>query len=448
MASWVFFGNWFVNSIIFLLLNDLSWSSPLRPPGNHHRASHKRDGERIPTFVPQDLQSQFLSTLNLTEQSRALVPDLKEPPEYMMELYERFSKERAELPSANMVRSFKNKDSSLYSDTAGGVRIYPLLFNVSMPHHEHIRLAELRFFIQIQHGAHQGPDCLVTIYHVRECVGWSIGEQLDMRNRDKEEVLDGKDLEELVTKHVNARDNGWVSFDLTHAVTHWQKSGCADQRLEVHIINLRRKRVAKETLPGIRSNLDRSTEKKHNAALIIFSDNPGQKNDTKMNSMIGHEHNDLKNMDESGTLWEPVYHNTDHLNQQELEKQSLEELSSNFLYDLPSRIRRNVKSDACKRMPLFVDFKDIGWDTWIIQPLGYEAYSCKGECYPPLTSEVTPTRHAMVQTLLSVKSPDRVSRACCVPTKLEPISLLYHENGVITFNHKYEGMVVAECGCR
>ncbi|KAJ0013108.1 hypothetical protein NQD34_017442 [Periophthalmus magnuspinnatus] len=440
MASWVFFSHWFVNCIIFLLLNDLSWSGPLRTPGNRHRAFHKRDGERISQFVPEDLLSHFLSSLNLTEQraqSRGLVPDSKEPPQYMMELYERFNEDHAAAPSANIVRSFKNKDSRLYRDTAGGVRIYPLLFNVSVPYHEDIRLAELRFFIQIHqpHGAQQGPDCIVTVYHVREGVGWSRGVQGDMRNTDKDEALEGKDSEELVTKHV--RDSDWVSFDLTHAVAHWQRSGCAEHRLEVHITNLGRQRA--ETLS---ENLNQSSDKKHNAAMIIFSDTQRHEKDAKLKLRSEHERNLVENVAREKL----ENYNTDHVNQAELE--SVEERNSNFIYDTPSRIRRSVKSDACKRMPLFVDFKDIGWDTWIIQPLGYEAYECKGECYPPLTSEVTPTRHAMVQTLLSIKNPERVSRACCVPTKLEPISLLYYENDVITFNHKYEGMVVAECGCR
>lgn len=45
--------------------------------------------------------------------------------------------------------------------------------------------------------------------------------------------------------------------------------------------------------------------------------------------------------------------------------------------------------------------------------------------------------------------PKRASRACCVPTKLDPISILYlDENGVITYKYHYDGMVVAECGCR
>ncbi|KAK7895229.1 hypothetical protein WMY93_020554 [Mugilogobius chulae] len=447
MAPWVFFSNLFISCVLFLFLNGLSWSSPFRPPENLRRASRERDGETVPQFV------QSVSTLNLTEQktqSPVLLPDAKEPPEYMMELYQKFAEDHAAVPSANIVRSFKNEDSSLYRDTAEGVRIYPLWFNISLPHREHIRFAELRFFFQIQQaqGEHQGPDCVVSIYHVRESPGWSVGVRQDKRSTVKEKVLEGNDLEELVTKHVSARDKGWVSFDLTNAVTQWQKRCCAEHRLEVHITNVGPKTEAKETLSKKRNETDKSSAKKHNAAIIIFSDNPSFKKDTKLNLKIEHEYNVVKNLDVSGSLWKPVSHNTHHVNQEDLKQRSLEELNSNFIYDTPSRIRRNAKSDSCRRTPLFVDFKDIGWDTWIIQPLGYEAYECKGECYPPLTSEVTPTRHALVQTLLSVKSPDRASRACCVPTKLEPISLLYHENGVITFNHKYEGMVVAECGCR
>uniref|UniRef100_A0A8C6U3D3 Bone morphogenetic protein 10, like n=1 Tax=Neogobius melanostomus TaxID=47308 RepID=A0A8C6U3D3_9GOBI len=428
MASWVFFTFCFVNCIIFLSLKHLSWSSSLRPPGNLRRVSLRKDYDRSPKLLPQDLLSQFLSTLNLTEQTGKRRAQ-NEPPEYMLELYERFTKDRTAVPSANIVRSFKSEDSSPYRKTTEGVRIYPLLFNISIPLREDVTLAELRFFIQIQQaqGAHQDPDFIATVYHVQEGVGWSREVQRDVRSSAKEEVLEIKDLEELVTKHINTSDNGWVSFDLTQAVTHWQKSGCANHRLEVHVTNLGWER--KDTT-GMSTDLDQSSAGKHKAAVIVFS-----KNQDKDHYKDTHKLNLIEQQDflrnERGSLSRQLNHNTDHENQGE--QLPLVELHSNFIYDTPSRIRRNVKSEACKRTPLFVDFKDIKWDTWIIQPLGYE---------------VTPTRHAMVQTLLSVKSPDRVSRACCVPTKLEPISLLYHENGVITFNHKYEGMVVAECGCR
>lgn len=330
------------------------------------------------------------------------------------------------------------------------------MFNISIPHHEHITIAELRLFTLIQKDQrpYAGLDCKVTIYKLHEGVVWTKEVGKDGRRRDKEEVVEMKDLEELVTKHINAKDNSWVSFDLTHVVTLWRKSGCVLHRLEVHIANLEseEEEATQQGESSVEIDIDRDLEEKHNAVMIVFSDDQSRdhKHDKQeLNQMIEHDNDLPENMGRSQqTLWGHVNHNAGHVNKDELDKQSLMHLQSNLIYDTPPRIRRNVKSEPCKRTPLFVEFKDIGWDSWIIQPLGYEAYECNGVCNPPLTDEVSPTKHAIVQTWLSVKNPERVSRACCVPTKLEPISLLYHENGVITFNHKYEGMVVAECGCR
>lgn len=312
-----------------------------------------------------------------------------------------------------------------------------------MRHHEHITIAELRLFTLFQKAQrpHAGIDCKVTIYKIHEGVVWTEEVGKEGRRRDKEEVVEMKDLEELVTQHIHARDNSWVSFDLTHAVALWRKSGCATHRLEVHIASL----GSGEGERGQRSaevDIDRSLEGKHNAEMIVFSDDPSRdhKQDKQdLNQMIEHENDLPENVGQSQeALW--GHRN----NQDELDKL----MQSNLIYDTPPRIRRSAESKPCKRTPLFVDFKDIGWDRWVIQPVGYEAYECSGVCNPPLTRDVSPTQHAIVQSLLNVKSPKTVSRACCVPVKLEPISLLYYENDVITFNHKYEGMVVAECGCR
>ncbi|CAJ1070600.1 bone morphogenetic protein 10-like [Xyrichtys novacula] len=436
-------------NVLLLMLASLSLSSPIRSLKNHHKVSARRDVVDNQLFEAQDLLSQFLSTINLTELRPPPGPRaaLKEPPDYMLELYNRFAHDRTAVPSANIVRSFKNEDPSPYRTTSRGVRIYPLLFNISMHHHEHIMLAELRLYTLIQstQRPHAGIDCKVAIYKINEDAVWTKKVRREGREEDNQEV-EMDDLEELVTKHIHARDNSWVSFDLTHVVTLWRKSGCATHRLEVHVTSLGSE-VAEESESLGEVDIPKSLEGKHNAVMIVFSDDQRRdhkQDEQELKQMIEHE-NDLPENQSRGqqTLWHP-----DRADQDEQDKQSLIQLRSNLIYDTPSRIRRNVKSEPCKRTPLFVDFKDIGWDTWIIQPLGYEAYECNGVCNPPMTSEVSPTKHAIVQTLLSVKSPERASRACCVPTKLEPISLLYHDNGVITFNHKYEGMVVAECGCR
>ncbi|XP_054613320.1 bone morphogenetic protein 10-like [Dunckerocampus dactyliophorus] len=353
----------------------------------------------------KDFLSHFLSTLNITGQRTPgkHLASPGEPPEYMLELYERYANDQSTVSSANIVRSFRNEDFSLDGVALKGVRTHPLLFNISVPHHEDITIAELRLFTLVRWSHRHYIDCQVTIYKVHDGVVWTREVGKEGRRRDEEE--DEEHLEELLTKNIHAKDNSWVSFDLTHAVALWRKSGYVTHKLEVQIAILG---PAEAVTRGGEVVID--TEGQHNAVMVVFSDDPSKRHKQR--------------------------------------GKDLADQQPQLTYHAPPRIRRNVKSEPCKRTPLFVDFKDIGWDTWIIQPAGYEAYMCNGVCGASLTPELSPTKHAIVQTLLSVKSPERASRACCVPTKLEPISLLYHDNGVITFNHKYEGMVVAECGCR
>lgn len=99
-------------SVMLLVLTGLSGSSPIKPAENHRRASTGVDVGDNPLFNAQDFLSQFLSTLNLTRlrpQSRLVAAHKEPPPEYMLELYNRFANDRTAVPSANIVRSFKNE---------------------------------------------------------------------------------------------------------------------------------------------------------------------------------------------------------------------------------------------------------------------------------------------------------------------------------------------------
>lgn len=56
----------------------------------------------------QSMKDEFLKTLNLSDiplQDTAKV----DPPEYMLELYNKFATDRTSMPSANIIRSFKNE---------------------------------------------------------------------------------------------------------------------------------------------------------------------------------------------------------------------------------------------------------------------------------------------------------------------------------------------------
>ncbi|XP_039594826.1 protein DVR-1 [Polypterus senegalus] len=105
-------------------------------------------------------------------------------------------------------------------------------------------------------------------------------------------------------------------------------------------------------------------------------------------------------------------------------------------------------SNVCKPRRLYVDFKDVGWQDWIIAPQGYMANYCQGECPFPLSESLNGTNHAILQTLVHSFDPKGTPQPCCVPIKLSPISMLYYDNNDNVVLRHYEDMVVDECGCR
>lgn len=335
----------------------------------------------------------------------------------------------------------------------GGVRRHPLLFNVSVPHHERITASELRLYTLVQTDRHlyAGVDRRVTIYELV-----SHDDNVTDANAARGDAFSGGEerieLVELASRQVYGTDNGWEAFDLTAAVQHWHGSDDGTtHRLEVHIASIADDGNVQDvteankdsSLPQGDMKIDTSPEKKHKPLLIVFSDDQSSdhRDDRReLNEMIDHETSNMVVQNDFGT-WGSE--------ESEPDEEDLIQMRSNLIYDSASRIRRNAKGNHCKKQSLYVEFKDIGWDSWILAPTGYDAFECSGICSYPLTKHVTPTKHAIVQTLVNINSPQKAARACCVPTKLDPISLLYlDDTGVVTYKYKYEGMVVAECGCR
>ncbi|XP_063770602.1 derriere protein-like [Pseudophryne corroboree] len=105
-------------------------------------------------------------------------------------------------------------------------------------------------------------------------------------------------------------------------------------------------------------------------------------------------------------------------------------------------------SNICKKRRLYIDFKDVGWQNWVIAPRGYMANYCHGECPYPLTEMLKGTNHAVLQTLVHSIEPENTPLPCCAPTKLSPISMLYYDNNDNVVLRHYEDMVVDECGCK
>lgn len=108
----------------------------------------------------------------------------------------------------------------------------------------------------------------------------------------------------------------------------------------------------------------------------------------------------------------------------------------------------SVEKMPCQRMPLYVDFEEIGWSGWIVSPRGYNAYHCKGSCAFPLGQNMRPTNHATVQSIINaLKLNKDIETPCCVPDKLFSINLLYFDDDENVVLKQYDDMVAGSCGC-
>lgn len=95
---------------LLLTLACVSTCSPISP---------RRPAADNPLLDARDFLSHFLSTMNLTDR-RPLAPR-REPPEYMLELYRRFTQDYTAAPSAGVVRSFKNEGRTFTCFHAAGM---------------------------------------------------------------------------------------------------------------------------------------------------------------------------------------------------------------------------------------------------------------------------------------------------------------------------------------
>nr|CAD7196659.1 unnamed protein product [Timema douglasi] len=127
---------------------------------------------------------------------------------------------------------------------------------------------------------------------------------------------------------------------------------------------------------------------------------------------------------------------------------SAEDMSRRYKRATYERKHRTKEREHCRRHSLYVDFADVGWNDWIVAPPGYEAFYCHGDCPFPLSDHHNSTNHAIVQTLVNSMKPSMAPKACCVPTELIPISMLYLDDNEKVVLKNYQEMAVLGCGCR
>ncbi|XP_015248315.1 PREDICTED: growth/differentiation factor 2-like [Cyprinodon variegatus] len=359
-----------------------------------------------------EMKDGFLKKLNLSD-----VPQEDRrisPPQFMVELYNKYASNRSAVPQFDVIRSFAVQDLSLLT-TFGPESRWRLQFNVSVPDHETIITAELQLLFLPDAAANGSSQSFKASVHVYEADGSNFA--------STSHLLDGEE--------VTASQSTWATFDVTTAVQGWIKLGGLGTAFDV-VVN-RKDCGAPDSSEGTGClNMSLSVGDNAAAALIVFSDD--------FNSRRGEAKKELREMilHEEETL---LHTGADWNRGSRVPSEGPQAQSRR-------RAKRKADREYCHRRSLKVSFKDIGWDSWIVAPPEYDAFECRGMCSYPLTDESTPSKHALIQTLLNLRDPGRANMACCVPIKLDPITVMYQENGRITIRYLYEEMKVAECGCR
>lgn len=282
---------------------------------------------------------------------------------------------------------------------------YNILFNLTIPLGEHVTNAELHIFIDTKNVNHNGDISKFTIYQ-------------DVRSHTN-----------IVTSRtVYILGSGWQSLDLTdfvRLVVKRSHSKASVNKKTGRLFMLLRLKVHTQSVLELdgESHLDIAFDNVYGSLLVVSTDDIQNVIEPKKD--IGDAH-DRQSDD--------VY--------SAIEKQGNSATIRRSKRDLAER--RNL----CRRRPMRVDFRDIGWDEWVIAPRHYQAFKCSGKCTFPLTDHWNPTTHSIIQTLAHLRDPKHIDNPCCVPTELGSISMLYlDEANVLTYKYRYEGMVVKKCGC-
>ena len=284
-----------------------------------------------------------------------------------------------------------------------------LWFDVSeVPNNEHVINAELRLYRSLANVRNNKnrDSFTLTVYRV-------------LRLEDGE-----KELQFVSSVNASAEHEGWITLNVSAAFQHWVHDPFSNRGLylSVHPADRYVHEMKPEDIGIVGFRGDVETQ----PFMVAFLKSNGLRN--------------RNNGKGSGTRSK-----RDTTTTQKRKKKPEVSLDYRINPYADPQIQYNTRT--CKIQTLYVSFRDLQWQDWIIAPDGYDAYYCSGECNFPLNAHMNATNHAIVQTLVHLVNPGKVPKPCCAPTKLSPISVLYFLDESNVILKKYKNMVVKSCGC-
>ncbi|KAJ8022770.1 Nodal-like [Holothuria leucospilota] len=275
------------------------------------------------------------------------------------------------------------------------------------------------------------------------------------------------------TKYISSDDEGTTVIDFTDELRNWiSPEGTVNRMVELWSFrgteqDLRGDEHLARDVEATRSNRRRKmmkllSDREFQAAnsaddddgdgvlevnLVVYGRSSADKTIAQeMFSVTAHREGQLRRVRRSTITNEERSERRKKKKQKLLRKERREELQRAREEKL-ARQSAPVENGPCRVVEMEVNFEEIGWSKWILYPKNFNAMRCAGRCSGPLDAIHNPSNHAVMQDLIRLKMPGRAPEPCCIPTKLQPLSMLYVEEGAIVVRH-HDEMVAEECGCR
>ncbi|CAF1029554.1 unnamed protein product [Adineta ricciae] len=105
-----------------------------------------------------------------------------------------------------------------------------------------------------------------------------------------------------------------------------------------------------------------------------------------------------------------------------------------------------IESDTCSLKPFVIDFSDLGFASWMIEPKNFMANLCSGSCQTKLM-----TNHALLQHFLQrlgIRNDLDLPKASCVPDRYSSLSVFYKSSDYNYLIRRLPNMIVDACLCR
>nr|AEP16387.1 TGF-beta ligand [Mnemiopsis leidyi] len=121
-----------------------------------------------------------------------------------------------------------------------------------------------------------------------------------------------------------------------------------------------------------------------------------------------------------------------------------------------SPFERSTKSskfggEKCKLEPLYINFRDLGWESWVIAPPGLEVGSCSGYC---MREDISSNYNLLINNISRDPELYRLyglagirTERTCVPTSFLPTVLMFIGKDQDIVVQLVDDILVGGCGC-